>query len=145
MRIDILKLEKLKKNSEKYNLNVKVINSKDIENEIFYSDVQIDRFMRSKKEVIVTYKIFEKKAIEETLDNGNTRIVESHTIKRLHVLVVIREQSLEELLEDLKSLQRHSKEERISKKLYKENKKLESSISEATLLKMIHEEIEAAL
>lgn len=49
MRIDILKLEKLKKNSEKYNLNVKVINSKDIENEIFYSDVQIDRFMRSKK------------------------------------------------------------------------------------------------
>lgn len=145
MRIDILKLEKLKKNSEKYNLNVKVINSKDIENEIFYSDVQIDRFMRSKKEVIVTYKIFEKKAVEETLDNGNTRIVESHTIKRLHVLVVIREQSLEELLEDLKSLQRHSKEERISKKLYKENKKLESSISEATLLKMIHEEIEAAL
>ena len=145
MRIDILKLEKLKKNSEKYNLNVRVINSKDIENEIFYSDVQIDRFMRSKKEVIVTYKIFEKKAIEETLDNGNTRIVESHTIKRLHVLVVIREQSLEELLEDLKSLQRHSKEERISKKLYKENKKLESSISEATLLKMIHEEIEAAL
>ena len=145
MRIDILKLEKLKKNSEKYNLNVRVINSKDIENEIFYSDVQIDRFMRSKKEVIVTDKIFEKKAIEETLDNGNTRIVESHTIKRLHVLVVIREQSLEELLEDLKSLQRHSKEERISKKLYKENKKLESSISEATLLKMIHEEIEAAL
>lgn len=145
MRIDILKLEKLKKNSEKYNLNVKVINSKDIENEIFYSDVQIDRFMRSKKEVIVTYKIFEKKAVEETLDNGNTRIVESHTIKRLHVLVVIREQSLEELLEDLKSLQRHSKEERISKKLYKENKKIESSISEATLLKMIHEEIEAAL
>ena len=145
MRIDILKLEKLKKNSEKYNLNVKVINSKDIENEIFYSDVQIDRFMRSKKEVIVTYKNFEKKAIEETLDNGNTRIVESHTIKRLHVLVVIREQSLEELLEDLKSLQRHSKEERISKKLYKKNKKLESSISEATLLKMIHEEIEAAL
>ena len=145
MRIDILKLEKLKKNSEKYNLNVRVINSKDIENEIFYSDVQIDRFMRSKKEVIVTYKIFEKKAVEETLDNGNTRIVESHTIKRLHVLVVIREQSLEELLEDLKSLQRHSKEERISKKLYKENKKLESSISEATLLKMIHEEIEAAL
>ena len=145
MRIDILKLEKLKKNSEKYNLNVRVINSKDIENEIFYSDVQIDRFMRSKKEVIVTYKNFEKKAIEETLDNGNTRIVESHTIKRLHVLVVIREQSLEELLEDLKSLQRHSKEERISKKLYKENKKLESSISEATLLKMIHEEIEAAL
>ena len=145
MRIDILKLEKLKKNSEKYNLNVRVINSKDIENEIFYSDVQIDRFMRSKKEVIVTYKIFEKKAIEETLDNGNTRIVESNTIKRLHVLVVIREQSLEELLEDLKSLQRHSKEERISKKLYKENKKLESSISEATLLKMIHEEIEAAL
>lgn len=145
MRIDILKLEKLKKNSEKYNLNVKVINSKDIENEIFYSDVQIDRFMRSKKEVIVTYKIFEKKVVEETLDNGNTRIVESHTIKRLHVLVVIREQSLEELLEDLKSLQRHSKEERISKKLYKENKKLESSISEATLLKMIHEEIEAAL
>lgn len=145
MRIDILKLEKLKKNSEKYKLNVKVINSKDIENEIFYSDVQIDRFMRSKKEVIVTYKIFEKKAVEETLDNGNTRIVESHTIKRLHVLVVIREQSLEELLEDLKSLQRHSKEERISKKLYKENKKLESSISEATLLKMIHEEIEAAL
>ena len=145
MRIDILKLEKLKKNSEKYNLNVKVINSKDIENEIFYSDVQIDRFMRSKKEVIVTYKIFEKKAVEETLDNGNTRIVESHTIKRLHVLIVIREQSLEELLEDLKSLQRHSKEERISKKLYKENKKLESSISEATLLKMIHEEIEAAL
>ena len=61
------------------------------------------------------------------------------------VLVVIREQSLEELLEDLKSLQRHSKEERISKKLYKENKKIESSISEATLLKMIHEEIEAAL
>ena len=145
MRIDILKLEKLKKNSEKYNLNVKVISSKNIENEIFYSDVQIDRFMRSKKEVIVTYKIFEKKAVEETLDNGNTRIVESHTIKRLHVLVVIREQSLEELLEDLKSLQRHSKEERISKKLYKENKKLESSISEATLLKMIHEEIEAAL
>ena len=145
MRIDILKLEKLKKNSEKYNLNVRVINSKDIENEIFYSDVQIDRFMRSKKEVIVTYKIFEKNAIEETLDNANTRIVESHTIKRLHVLVVIREQSLEELLEDLKSLQRHSKEERISKKLYKENKKLESSISEATLLKMIHEEIEAAL
>lgn len=145
MRIDILKLEKLKKNSEKYKLNVKVINSKDIENEIFYSDVQIDRFMRSKKEVIVTYKIFEKKAVEETLDNGNTRIVESHTIKRLHVLVVIREQSLEELLEDLKSLQRHSKEERISKKLYKENKKIESSISEATLLKMIHEEIEAAL
>ena len=145
MRIDILKLEKLKKNSEKYNLNVKVINSKDIENEIFYSDVQIDRFMRSKKEVIVTYKIFEKKVVEETLDNGNTRIVESHTIKRLHVLIVIREQSLEELLEDLKSLQRHSKEERISKKLYKENKKLESSISEATLLKMIHEEIEAAL
>ena len=145
MRIDILKLEKLKKNSEKYKLNVKVINSKDIENEIFYSDVQIDRFMRSKKEVIVTYKIFEKKVVEETLDNGNTRIVESHTIKRLHVLVVIREQSLEELLEDLKSLQRHSKEERISKKLYKENKKLESSISEATLLKMIHEEIEAAL
>lgn len=145
MRIDILKLEKLKKNSEKYNLNVKVINSKDIENEIFYSDVQIDRFMRSKKEVIVTYKIFEKKAVEETLDNGNTRIVESHTIKRLHVLVVIREQSLEELLEDLKSLQRHSKEERISKKLYKENKKIESSISEATLLKLIHEEIEAAL
>jgi hypothetical protein len=145
MRIDILKLEKLKKNSEKYNLNVKVINSKDIENEIFYSDVQIDRFMRSKKEVIVTYKIFEKKVVEETLDNGNTRIVESHTIKRLHVLVVIREQSLEELLEDLKSLQRHSKEERISKKLYKENKKIESSISEATLLKMIHEEIEAAL
>lgn len=145
MRIDILKLEKLKKNSEKYNLNVKVINSKDIENEIFYSDVQIDRFMRSKKEVIVTYKIFEKKAVEETLDNGNTRIVESHTIKRLHVLIVIREQSLEELLEDLKSLQRHSKEERISKKLYKENKKIESSISEATLLKMIHEEIEAAL
>lgn len=145
MRIDILKLEKLKKNSEKYKLNVKVINSKDIENEIFYSDVQIDRFMRSKKEVIVTYKIFEKKVIEETLDNGNTRIVESHTIKRLHVLVVIREQSLEELLEDLKSLQRHSKEERISKKLYKENKKIESSISEATLLKMIHEEIEAAL
>ena len=141
MRIDILKLEKLKKNSEKYNLNVKVINSKDIENEIFYSDVQIDRFMRSKKEVIVTYKIFEKKAVEETLDNGNTRIVESHTIKRLHVLIVISE----ELLEDLKSLQRHSKEERISKKLYKENKKLESSISEATLLKMIHEEIEAAL
>lgn len=145
MRIDILKLEKLKKNSEKYNLNVKVINSKDIENEIFYSDVQIDRFMRSKKEVIVTYKIFEKKVVEETLDNGNTRIVESHTIKRLHVLIVIREQSLEELLEDLKSLQRHSKEERISKKLYKENKKIESSISEATLLKMIHEEIEAAL
>ena len=145
MRIDILKLEKLKKNSEKYNLNVKVINSKYIENEIFYSDVQIDRFMRSKKEVIATYKIFEKKAVEETLDNGNTRIVESHTIKRLHVLVVIREQSLEELLEDLKSLQRHSKEERISKKLYKENKKLESSISEATLLKMINEEIKAAL
>ncbi len=145
MRIDILKLEKLKKNSEKYKLNVKVINSKDIENEIFYSDVQIDRFMRSKKEVIVTYKIFEKKAVEETLDNGNTRIVESHTIKRLHVLIVIREQSLEELLEDLKSLQRHSKEERISKKLYKENKKIEASISEATLLKMIHEEIEAAL
>ena len=28
MRIDILKLEKLKKNSEKYKLNVKVINSK---------------------------------------------------------------------------------------------------------------------
>ena len=133
------------KSARKYNLNVKVINSKDIENEIFYSDVQIDRFMRSKKEVIVTYKIFEKKAVEETLDNGNTRIVESHTIKRLHVLVVIREQSLEELLEDLKSLQRHSKEERISKKLYKENKKIESSISEATLLKMIHEEIEAAL
>ena len=106
MRIDILKLEKLKKNSEKYKLNVKVINSKDIENEIFYSDVQIDRFMRSKKEVIVTYKIFEKKVVEETLDNGNTRIVESHTIKRLHVLIVIREQSLEELLEDLKSLKR---------------------------------------
>ena len=79
------------------------------------------------------------------MENGNTRIVESYTIKRLHLAIVIREQSPEELLQDLNALQRHSKVERISKKLYKENKRLESSTKESTLLKMIHEEIKAAL